>query len=91
MNVMKRRSTIFSCTALFLGPYGISFSLWLVSSGCSPSQFRRERNRIVFREGSIDFQRLKNFFVYNLWNWNKLYLGGEVITLLGFLELLASN
>ena len=36
VNVMKRRSTIFSCTALSLGPYGISFFLWLASNGCSP-------------------------------------------------------
>ena len=45
----------------------------------------------MFREGSIDVQRLKNFFVYNLWSWRRLYLGGEAITLLGFLEWLASN
>ena len=38
----------------------------------------------MFREGSIYVQRLKNFFVYNLWSWNILYLGGEAITLLGF-------
>ena len=29
-------------------------------------------------------QRLKNFFMYNLWSWNILYLGGEVIILLDF-------
>ena len=55
--------------------------------------FWRERNRIVFREGqgSIDVQRLKNFFVCNLSRWNILYLSGEAITLFGFLEWLASN
>ena len=41
MNVIKRWSTVFSCTAMLLGPYGISFSLWLASNGCSPSQLRR--------------------------------------------------
>ena len=26
---------------MLLGPYGISFSLWLASNGCSPSQLSR--------------------------------------------------
>ena len=38
-----------------------------------------------------DVQRLKNFFVYNLWSWNILYLGGDAIILLSVLEWLASN
>ena len=41
VNVMKRRFAIFTCIALLLGPYEISFSLWLASSGCSPCKLRR--------------------------------------------------
>ena len=115
VNVMKRRFTIFSCTSLLLGLYGISFSLFPQSIKEALINWRRlfkgkdkrktwrsvplcifwtiwkERNHVVFREGSIEVQRLKNFFVYNLWSWNRFYLGEETLTLLGFLEWLASN
>ena len=37
-----------------------------------------------FRDGSLAVQKLKYSFVYNLWSWNRLYLGKEACTLLGF-------
>ena len=49
----------------------------------------KEMNHIAFREGSLDVQRLKLSFVHNLWGWNKLYLGEETFSLIGFLEWLA--
>ena len=41
VNVMKRRFTISSCIALFLGPFGIAFSHWLEFSGYFSSWLRR--------------------------------------------------
>ncbi|RVX21853.1 putative ribonuclease H protein [Vitis vinifera] len=35
----------------------------------------KERNRLAFRGGVLNIQKLKNFFVCNLWSWAKLYLG----------------
>ena len=60
-------------------PLCISWTVW------------KERNRIAFREGSLAVQRLKNSFVYNLWIWNRLYLGEEASLLIGFLEWLSLN
>ena len=49
----------------------------------------KERNRTAFREGTLVVQRLKLSFVHNLWSWNRLYLGEEISSLIGFLEWLA--
>ena len=38
----------------------------------------------------MDVQKLKHSFVSNLWSWNKLYIGEEIFSLIGFLERLAS-
>lgn len=43
----------------------------------------------MFSEGVLNVQKLKRLFVYNLWEWNKLYLEEEHSTL-HFLEGLAS-
>ena len=51
----------------------------------------KERNRIVFRGGSLDIQKFKNFFVCNLWSWAKVYIGEESHSLLGFLEWLGTT
>ena len=51
----------------------------------------KERNRLVFRGGVLDIQKLKNSFVCNLWSWARLYIGEERVSLIGFLEWLASN
>ena len=51
----------------------------------------KECNRIAFREGSLAIHRLKNSFVYNMWRWNRLYLGDEASSLLGFLKWMALN
>ena len=51
----------------------------------------KERNHIAFKEEKLVVQRLKYYFVYNLWSWNRSYLGDEVFSLIGFLEWLASN
>ena len=37
------------------------------------------------------FQKLKNFFVCNLWSWARLYIGEESLSLIGFLEWYAST
>ena len=50
----------------------------------------KERNRLAFRGGgALNIQKLKNFFVCNLWSCAKLYLGEESLSLIGFLEWVA--
>ena len=44
----------------------------------------KERNRLAFRGGSLDIQKLKNFFVCNLWSWVRVYMGEESSSLLVF-------
>ena len=51
----------------------------------------KERNRIVFRGGSLDIQKIKYSFVCNLWSWAKVYIGEESYSLLGFLEWLGTT
>ena len=51
----------------------------------------KERNRLAFRGGVLNIQKLKNFFVCNLWSWAKLYLGEEAFSHIGFLEWVAST
>ena len=50
----------------------------------------KERNRLAFRGGVLAIQKLKTSFVCNLWGWAKLYIGEEPLSLIGFLEWLAS-
>ena len=50
----------------------------------------KKRNRLAFR-GVLDIQKLKNFFVCNLWSLARLYIGEESLSLIGFLEWLAST
>ena len=51
----------------------------------------KERNKLTFRGGVLNIQKLKNFFVCNLWSWAKVYLGEESFSLIGFLEWVAST
>ena len=51
----------------------------------------KERNRLAFRGGSLDIQKLKNSFVCNLWSWARVYIEEESSSLIGFLEWLAST
>ena len=51
----------------------------------------KERNRIGFRDGTVNLQKLKHSFVYNLWSWNSLYMGEEISSLIGFLEWVAAS
>ena len=51
----------------------------------------KERNRLAFRGGILNVQKLKNSFVCNLWSWAKLYVGEEAFSLIGFLEWIAST
>ena len=51
----------------------------------------KEHNRIAFRDGIVDVQKLKHSFVYNLWSWNSLYIGEEIYSLIGFLEWVAAS
>ena len=46
----------------------------------------KERNRLAFRGGVLDIQKLKNSFVYNLWSWTRSYIGEESPSRIGFLE-----
>ncbi|KAJ9692984.1 hypothetical protein PVL29_011901 [Vitis rotundifolia] len=50
----------------------------------------KERNRLAFRGGHLDIQKLKNSFVCNLWSWARVYMGEETSSLLDFLEWLAA-
>ena len=38
----------------------------------------KERNRIAFRDGTLDVQMLKHYFVSNVWNWSSPYIGEEI-------------
>ena len=51
----------------------------------------KEHNSIAFRDETMDVQKLKHFFVYNLWNLNSLYIGEEIPSLIGFLDWLATS
>ena len=52
----------------------------------------KERNILAFRGRCVlNIQKLKNFFVCNLWSCAKLYLGEESLSLIGFLEWVAST
>ena len=53
----------------------------------------KERNRLAFRGegGELAIQRFKYSFVCNIWGWAKLYMDEEPLSLIGFLEWLASN
>ena len=51
----------------------------------------KKRNRLAFRGGMLNIQKLKNFFACNLWSWVKLYLGEESLSLISFLEWVAST
>ena len=51
----------------------------------------KEMNKLAFRGGVLNIQKLKNFFVCNLWSWAKLYVGEEAVSLIGFLEWIAST
>ena len=51
----------------------------------------KERNHRAFRDGIVDVQKLKHSFVYNLWSCNRLYIGEEISSLIGFLEWVAAS
>lgn len=34
----------------------------------------KERNYIMFKDGYEAIQKLKHLFVYNLWNWNMVFI-----------------
>ena len=50
-----------------------------------------ERNRIAFRDGIVDVQKIKLSFVYNYWSWNNLYIDEDISSLIGFLEWVAAR
>ena len=41
---------------------------------------------MALRDEIVDVQKLKHSFGSNLWNWNSLYIGDEISSLIGFLE-----
>ena len=51
----------------------------------------KERNRLAFRGGVLAIQKLKNSFICNLWCWARMYIGGEPLSIIGFLEWLATR
>ncbi|RVX21022.1 hypothetical protein VitviT2T_011245 [Vitis vinifera] len=65
--------------------------IWEATPLCIFWTVWKERNRIAFREGVLNVQKLKNIFVCNLWSWAKLYVGEEAFSLIGFLEWMAST
>ena len=64
---------------------------WRIVPLCIFWSVWKERNCIIFKDETLTVQRLKLNFVYNLWSWNRVYLGEEASSLIGFLEWLASN
>ena len=52
----------------------------------------KEKNRLTFKGGRVlAIQKFKNSFVCNLWCWTILYIREESLSLIGFLEWLASS
>ena len=51
----------------------------------------KERNRLAFKGGVLDCQKLKTSLVYIIWGWAKVYINMESKSLIGFLEWLASK
>ena len=49
------------------------------------------QNRLAFKGGVLDYQKLKTSFVYIIWGWAKVYIDMESKSLIGFLEWLASK
>ena len=47
-------------------------------------------DRIAFKDGMVAVQRFKYSFIYNLWSWNRVFLGEEVHSL-DFLEWMVSR
>ena len=48
-------------------------------------------NYLAFKNGSLAIQRLKHSSVFNLWDWNNMYIGEGISSLIDFLEWLASK
>ena len=51
----------------------------------------KKRNRLAFRGGVLAIQRFKYSFVCYIWGWAKLYMDEKPLSLLDFLEWIASS
>ena len=51
----------------------------------------KERNRLAFKGGVLNIQKLKNSFVCTLWSWARVYIGEESSSFVGFFEWLATT
>ena len=58
--------------------------LWNTIPLCIFWTMWKERNRIAFKDGMVAAQRLKYSFAYNLWSWNRVFLGKEMHSLFRF-------
>ena len=65
--------------------------IWKAIPLCIFWMIWKERNRLAFKGGVLHIQKLKNFFVCNLWGWARLDIEDNSLSLLGFLEWLAST
>ena len=45
----------------------------------------KERNCIAFRNGTLVVQCLKCSLIFNLWSWNRMYIGEEASSIIGYL------
>ena len=83
------KETLLSWKGSFIGKK--RKNMWKYVPPCIFWTVWKERNHITFRDGIIDVQKLKHSFVYNLWSWNRLYIGEEISSLIGFLEWVATS
>ena len=65
--------------------------IWKSNPVCIFWTVWKKRNCLAFRNGSLTVQRFKHYFVSNLWDWNNMYIGEDISSLIGFLEWLASK
>ena len=65
--------------------------VWKSVPVCIFWTFWKKRNCLAFKNGSLAVQRLKHSFVFNMWDWNNMYIGEGISSLIGFLEWLASK
>ena len=65
--------------------------VWLVTPLCIFWTVWKERNLLVFDNKDLSIQRLKNYFVCNLWSWSRVSVDMSPISLVSFIDWLNSK
>ena len=65
--------------------------VWLVTPLCIFWTVWKERNLLAFDNDDLSIQRLKNYFVCNLWSWSRVSVDMSPISLVSFIDWLNSK